>query len=95
MIELINGYYIKSTPYEYMLVHDTRRVDIKTGEPIFETISHHGTLAEAIRGALMDSQRRRLSDGDMTLKEAMIANAKLHEEFIALLKEVTKLSELK
>lgn len=95
MIELINGYYIKSTLYEYMLVRDTRRVDIKTGEPIFETISHHGTLAEALRGALMDSQRRRLSEADMTLKEAMIENAKLHEEFIALLKEVTKLSELK
>ena len=94
MIELINGYYIRPTAYEYTLLRDTRRVDIKSGEPIMETVSHHGTVADALRGALRDSQRRGLSEGDMTLKEAVAVNEKLHKEFIELLKEVTKLSEI-
>lgn len=96
MIELTGGYYIKVTAHSYNVVYDTGRlVKSKTGtlDKVFEPITYHATLADAIRGAMKDMQRKRLSDLDGTLTDAISEIKEIHERFERLLREVVKGAE--
>jgi hypothetical protein len=93
MIELTGGYYVKVTAHSYNVVYDTGRITkTKNGilEKVYEPVTYHGTMADAIRGAMKDMQKRKLSDLDGTLADAISEIKEVHERFERLLREVVK-----
>lgn len=85
MIDLGNGYFAVPTNYGYNLSEDKRQIDKKTGQKIYSPISYHGSLASCINAALGEVQRKKMSEKDYTLKEAVDQLSQIQRQFIIIL----------
>ena len=85
MVNLGNGYVVIPTNYGYNLAEDRGQFDKKTGEKVYNTISYHGSLASCINAALGEVQRKKMSEKDYTLKEAVDQLSQIQRQFIIIL----------
>lgn len=82
MVNLGNGYFAIPTNYGYNLAEDRGQIDKKTGEKAFFSISYHGSLASCVNAAMMELQRKKLSERDYDLREAIEELSKIQRQFI-------------
>ncbi len=95
MIKLCDNYVVKVTPYSYNLMLDTGKdsvkIDKKTGEEkverIYEAISYHGSLSQAVRAAMHDMQKQKLMGAACSLEDAIRLMGEIHDKFEKVLKE--------
>ena len=86
MIILKHDLVVDTDGYDYTLMLDKHKVD-KKGEPVYDTLSYHGSLTGAVRSARDYCVKKRLNEEVFTLSEAVEEMASITDEFMALLKE--------
>lgn len=89
MIEVIEGYVIDVDPLNYTLKKDTGRLD-KEGKKIYKTCGYYGSLKSAVSACVGFMQREKLSDGTLTLEQAINVSNQATKRFSDLLELAIK-----
>lgn len=84
MIEIGSGYYIIPTKFGYDLAQ--KNINKKTGEERLDPISYHGSLTACLNAALGEFQRKKLSETECYLPEAIAIMDQMQKRFEEILK---------
>lgn len=96
MIRINEDWVVDVDPYNYILKKDMHRTairkkkDSKITEPVYAVQGYFSSLDKALDRVGEEILRDRLSDGDMTLIEAVTAIRECREEWRRLVEAVTK-----
>lgn len=91
MVKVTEKYYIKPDDNQYTLTE--KKVNNK-GETVYQNLSYHTTLINAVRACMRLVQADELSKTDISLPEAIKVLDRLNKEFVDMLNLLGKKEEL-
>ena len=89
MIEVIEGYVIDVDSLNYTLKKDTGRLD-KDGNKVYRTYGYHSSLKSALVACIGCVQKEKLSNGTLTLEQAINVSNQAVNRFNELLELAIK-----